>query len=91
MADRFHLLKNLIEALQQQMGKEAAAIREILLPRSPPQECLYEDPSPVMPSRRQERTRVQSRQKRFENWQRAHALFGQGYAKYNSSRRRSPA
>jgi hypothetical protein len=33
VADRFHLLKNLNEALQQQIGKEAAAIREVLLPR----------------------------------------------------------
>ena len=39
-ADRFHLLKNLMETLQQQVGKEAAAIREVLLPRSPPQEYL---------------------------------------------------
>lgn len=86
VADRFHLLKNLMETLQQQVGKEAAAIREVLLPRSLPQECFNEDPGPVPPSRRQERTRVQSRKKRFENWQRAHALFGQGYAKKEIAR-----
>ena len=82
VADRFHLLKNLMETLQQQVGKAASAIREVLLPRSLPQE----DPGPVPPSRRQERTRAQSRQQRFENWQRAHALFGQGYAKKEVAR-----
>jgi len=86
VADRFHLLKNLMETLQQQVGKEAAAIREVLLPRSLPQEYFNEDPGLVPPSRRQERTRVQSRQKRFENWQRAHALFGKGYAKKEVAR-----
>ncbi len=86
VADRFHLLKNLMETLQQQVGKEAAAIREVLLPRSLPQEYFNEDPGPVPPSRRQERTRAQSRQNRFENWQRAHALFGQGYAKKEVAR-----
>ena len=91
VADRFHLLKNLMETLQQQVGKEAAAIRELLLPRSPSQEYFNQEyfdeaPGPVPPSRRQERTRVQSRKKRFENWQRAHTLFGQGYAKKEVAR-----
>lgn len=71
VADRFHLLKNLMEALQQQIGKESKAIRDVLLPPSP----AMHDEGPVKLSRRQERARQKSRQERFERWQKVHALF----------------
>lgn len=34
VADRFHLVKNLMETLQEQMSKESKAIREVLLPHN---------------------------------------------------------
>jgi transposase len=82
VADRFHLHKNLMEALQQQVAKESKTIRQILVPQTPSQE----DEGPVKLSRRQERARQESRQRRFERWQKTHELFGQGYAKKEIAR-----
>ncbi|MBB6054095.1 ISL3 family transposase [Armatimonas rosea] len=82
VADRFHLLKNLMEALEQQIGKEANAIRSILLPSSP----SLEDAGSVEPSRRAQRRKEETRQQRFERWQKAHELHQQGYFKKEIAR-----
>ena len=71
-----------MEALQQQVAKESKTIRQILVPQTPSQE----DEGPVKLSRRQERARQESRQRRFERWQKTHELFGQGYAKKEIAR-----
>jgi transposase len=82
VADRFHLLKNLMEAMQTQIGKENQAIRDVLVPKVPPSE----DEGPVTQARRVQRASQESRQRRFERWQKVHALFGQGYFKKEIAR-----
>ena len=82
VADRFHLVKNLMETLQEQMSKESKAIREVLLPQVP----SMVDDGPVCLTRRQKQARAQSRQNRFERWQQVHALFKEGYAKKEIAR-----
>ena len=82
VADRFHLLKNLIEAFHAQISKESQAIRQVIAP----QVASDADEGPARLTLRQQRKRAQSRQKRFELWQEAHALFAQGYAKKEIAR-----
>ena len=82
VADRFHLVKNLMEALQEQIGKESKAIREVLLPKV----ASMVDDGPVVLTRRQEQAQQQSRQNRFERWQQVHTLFKEGYAKKEIAR-----
>lgn len=83
VADRFHLVKNLMETLQQQIGKESKAIREALVPK---EDSSCADEGPALLTRRQQREREASRQARFERWQRVHALFKEGYAKKEIAR-----
>ncbi len=82
VADRFHLLKNLMEAFQEQISKESKAIREVMAP----QMTSSVDEGPVLLTLRQQRAQEQSRQNRFERWQQAHALFKEGYAKKEIAR-----
>ncbi len=72
VADRFHLLKNLMEAFQAQIGKENRTLREALVPKVP----SLDDAGPVTQARRVQRRSQQSRQCRFEKWDRVHELFG---------------
>lgn len=83
VADRFHLVKNLMETLQTQVGKESKAIRDVLIPKVP----SSVDEGPIALTRRQQRAREASRQRRFERWQQAHALFKEGYAKKEIARK----
>ena len=78
----FHILKNLMEVLQTQIGKDSKAIREALLPK----EASMEDDGPTMLSKRQEQRKKITRQQRFEKWEKAHALFKEGYAKKEVAR-----
>ena len=82
VADRFHLLKNLMEAFQAQIGKENKAIREALIPQT----ASLEDAGPVTQARRVQRRSQESRQGRLERWQKAHELFNQGYFKKEIAR-----
>ena len=82
VADRFHLVKNLIEALEKQIGKESHPIREALLPKGAQQE----DSGPIPLSRKQQHRKDLTRQKRFEKWQKAHELAAQGYFKKEIAR-----
>ncbi len=82
VADRFHLLKNLVETLQTQIGKQSQAIRDVLLPKTPE----TADAGPVPPSRRVQRRKQETRQRRFERWQKAHELHKQGYFKKEIAR-----
>ena len=89
VADRFHLLKNLMETLQTQVAKEAKVIREVLVPKVPSSADSADstDDGPVTLTRRQQRAKAESRRKRFERWQQAHALFKEGYAKKEIARK----
>ena len=94
VADRFHLLKNLMETLQAQIGKESKAIREVLIPKtsSAAEDAIEEDRAdegPARLTRRQQRAREESRQKRFERWQHVHTLYKEGYAKKEIARKMS--
>jgi len=82
VADRFHVLKNLMEAFQAQIGKENKTIREALIPQT----ASLEDAGPVTQARRVQRRSQQSRQCRFEKWERARELHGQGYFKKEIAR-----
>lgn len=82
VADRFHLIKNLMETLLEQISKESKAIREVLAPQT----TSSADDGPVTLTRRQKQAQIDSRQKRLERWQQAHALFKQGYAKKEIAR-----
>ena len=82
VADRFHLLKNLMEVLEKQLSKESKAIHDSLLPK----EASWEDPGPVPLSRHQQQRKEVTRQKRFDLWQKAHELFGLGHAKKEVAR-----
>ena len=82
VADRFHLLKNIMETLQNQIGKESKAIRETLLPKV----ASSEDDGPVPKPHRAQRVTIASRQRRFEMWEKAHQLFAEGYFKKEIAR-----
>ena len=82
VADWFHLLKNLMETLQTQIGTDSKTIRDILAPKSP----VTEDAGPVLLSRRAQRARQESRQRRFEKWRKVYELHGQGYFKKDIAR-----
>lgn len=82
VADRFHLLKNLMETLQHQIGKESKAIREVLLPKT----ASLEDEGPVQKPHRAQRASMESRQRRFELCQKVWELHGQGYFKKEIAR-----
>jgi transposase len=82
VADRFHVLKNLMETFQAQIGKENKTIREALIPQT----ASLEDAGPVTQARRVQRRSQQSRQSRFEKWERARQLHGQGYFKKEIAR-----
>jgi transposase len=82
VADRFHILKNLMEVLEKQVGKESKAIRDILLPTG----ASLEDSGPAVLSKRQQKRKEETRQQRFEKWQKAHSLFKEGYAKKEIAR-----
>ena len=82
VADRFHLLKNLMETLQAQIGKESKTIREVLLPKV----ASFEDEGPVQKPHRAQRASMESRQRRFELWQKVRELHGQGYFKKEIAR-----
>ena len=82
VADRFHLVQNLMEAVEKQVAKEYSSLRQTLFPPRPSQE----DEGPARLSRRQERAREESRQRRLEKWQKVQDLFQQGYAKKEIAR-----
>ena len=82
VADRFHLVHNLMEALEKQVKSEYNAIRQTLDPPAP----VQEDEGFAPLTRRQERAREQSRQQRLERWQKVRDLGQQGYAKKEIAR-----
>lgn len=82
VADRFHVLKNLMETFQTQIGKENKTIRAALIPQT----ASLEDAGPVTQARRVQRRSQESRQSRLERWQKVHDLFGQSYFKKEIAR-----
>ena len=82
VADRFHLLKNMMEVLEKQVSKESKAIADTLLPTT----ASRDDTGPVPPSKRQQERKERTREKRLELWQKAHGLLDQGYAKKEIAR-----
>ncbi len=82
VADRFHLLKNLMEVLEKQVSKESKAIADALLPK----EASWEDAGLAPLSRHQQQRKEITRQNRFELWQKAHELFAQGHARKEVAR-----
>jgi len=82
VADRFHLLKNMMEVLEKQVSKESKAIADTLLPTN----ASPNDTGPVPLSKRQQERKERTREKRFGLWQKAHELLTQGYAKKEIAR-----
>lgn len=79
VADHFHVLKNLMETFQAQIGKENKAIREALILQT----ASLEDAGPVTQARRFQR---RSQESRLARWQKAHELC----SIRGTPRRRSP-
>ena len=71
-----------MEVLEKQVSKESKAIAEALLPK----EASWEDAGLAPLSRHQQQRKEVTRQKRFEQWQRAHDLLAAGYAKKEIAR-----
>ena len=71
-----------METLLEQISKESKAIRAVIAPLVSSQ---ADDGSATL-TRRQKQAQIDSRQKRFERWQQAHALFKEGYAKKEIAR-----
>ena len=82
VADRFHLLKNMMEVLEKIVSREAKAIADTLLPTK----ASPDDTGLVPLSKRQQERKERTRQKRFALWQKAHDLLDQGYAKKEIAR-----
>jgi transposase len=82
VADRFHLVQNRREAVEKEVAGRMTAIRKLLLPTTP----SPEDDGPVPLSRRQERTRDESRARRLERWRQVWESRGQDYAKKEIAR-----
>lgn len=75
VADRFHLLKNLMEALEKQVAREYAHVQQILAPQRP---AAQGERAPPPARTWQERRSQQSRQKRLACWQQVQELAQQG-------------
>lgn len=82
VADRFHLLKNMMEVMEKQVSKESKAIADTLLPTT----ASWDDTGSVPLSKRQQERKERTREKRFALWQKAHELLTQGYAKKEIAR-----
>jgi transposase len=83
VADRFHIMKNLMEALEKQVAREYPRIRQLLSPQSPA-------PSPPVdtePTRWQQRRQQQSRKRRLACWQQVHELDAQGHTQQQIAER----
>jgi transposase len=83
VADRFHIMKNLMEALEKQVAREYAAIRQCLAPQAleetkPTDTQVPTETDPTLPTW-QERRRERSRQQRYAYWEQVHALSRQGH------------
>lgn len=83
VADRFHIIKNLMEALEKQVAREYTAVRQLLTPQAPgvpapsdvPIACSAEQPATTW----QEKRRQRSRQQRLACWEQVHTLAENGH------------
>lgn len=86
VADRFHLLKNLMEALEKQVAAEYPAVRQLLAPQplAPPAAAPWPSKRPLpsadgSPSRWQDRRAQRGRERRLARWQQVRQLSVQGH------------
>ena len=85
VADRFHIMKNLMEALEKQVAREYSAIRQFLVPQASAETKPTDTQLPVQKEAKptlatwQQRRRERSRQQRLACWEQVHALTQQGY------------
>ncbi len=91
VADRFHIMKNLIESLEKQVAREYTAIRQLLAPQVPeittsPEVSVQSSPEPVL-STWQDRRRERSRHHRFSCWEQVHELSQQGHTQYEIAKK----
>ena len=83
VADRFHIMKNLMEALEKQVAREYTAIRQFLTPQAP--EVPAPSESPTLSSAEkpattwQERRRQRNSQQRLACWEQVHTLAEHGH------------
>lgn len=82
VADRFHLLKNGVEALERLLGRHHRQIQEaaskVQAPRTPQHSTQKEVAPPIAAQTRVQREKAQRREKRLARYQRIVELQGQG-------------
>lgn len=79
MADRWHLLKNIGDALERMMYRHMPLIRQIATELSPKKQDAEASLAPVSTLRRPERIKRQRRDKRYQRWTEVDSLHKKGY------------
>lgn len=78
MADRWHLLKNIGDALERMMYRHMPLIRQVATELSPKKQDAEASLAPVTTLRRPERIKQQRRDKRYQRWAEVDAFHKKG-------------
>lgn len=79
MADRWHLLKNIGDALERMMYRHMPLIRQVATELSPKKQEAEASLAPVSTLRRPERIKQQRRDKRYQSWAEVDSLHKKGH------------
>jgi hypothetical protein len=79
VADRWHLLKNIGDALERMMYRHMPLIRQVATELSPKKQNVEASLAPVSTLRRPERIKRQRRDKRYQRWTEVDSLHKKGH------------